>query len=279
MSEQIPPGVVVVGVDTSPDSDRALHWALAHASRTRQLLRLVHVTPRMSGAREADAVLEHALSAIADHDGIGGVTTERIDEALLGPGEVLLQATGDASMLVLGAGGQAGTTGSRIGSTSQYTTRYATCPVVTVRPAADAGAARILVGVDDSDGAQDALSFTFEVAAPRGVGVTAIHVWQPVGSQAPGAVRRMPGDVGAQLAEADRLLGGWLWPWQQKYPEVPVTAEVIPGRPDPVLTHASDHAALVVVGARGGAAVSGPLRGSVSQDVLRHARCPVAVAH
>lgn len=290
MTVHTPPGAVVVGVDSSADGDRAVEWALAHASRTHQPVHLVHVSPRtlppahsFPGARtvaeeteEADTVLEEAL-AVAQ--GVDRVTAERVEDPLLATGEALVLAARDASMLVVGARGHGGLTGLLMGSVSQYAARHATCPVVTVRKPTDLGADRIVVGVDDSDGAQDALALGFELASDRGVGVTAVHAWHAVGTHGPGVALPMPRDFGAQLAEENHLLGNRLERWQKKYPDVPVTPEVIPGHPASVLTHASEHATLVVVGSRRRGPLGAMLLGSVSQAVLHHARCPVAVAH
>lgn len=290
MTEHNPTGAVVVGVDSSPDSDLALIWAMAHASRTHRPLHLVHVSARIlaeahvypghvTAAREGDAVLDEALAVAADSHGIPQVTSERVGDPHLGIGEALLRAAGDASMLVLGARGHGGITGLVIGSVSQYAARHATCPVVTVRKPADSGSGRIVVGVDDSDAAQDALALAFEVASCRGVAVTAIQAWHPVVAHGPGVALPMPSDIGERLAEEAHLLGNRLWQWQEKYPDVPVIPEVVQGHPAAMLTYASEHAALVVVGARGRGAFTGLLLGSVSQTVLHHARCAVAVVH
>ena len=50
-----------------------------------------------------------------------------------------------------------------------------------------------------------------------------------------------------------------------------------PATPTPALFAASARASLLVVGSRGHGGVTGMLRGSVSQHVVRHSQCPVAV--
>ena len=68
-----------------------------------------------------------------------------------------------------------------------------------------------------------------------------------------------------------------LEPWREKYPDVRLLAEAVPGHPGHLLAVASQHAALVVVGSRGRGTLTETLLGSVSQAVLHHAHCPVAV--
>ena len=63
-----------------------------------------------------------------------------------------------------------------------------------------------------------------------------------------------------------------------KYPAVEVEITVMEGSAPWALVQASNGAALVVVGSRGHGGFTGLLLGSVSQALLRHAACPVAVA-
>ena len=71
---------------------------------------------------------------------------------------------------------------------------------------------------------------------------------------------------------ADRLAG-----WAEKYPDVTVRRLVARDRPARALVEESGRAQLVVVGSRGRGGISGLLLGSVSQALLHHAACPVAV--
>ena len=59
--------------------------------------------------------------------------------------------------------------------------------------------------------------------------------------------------------------------------QVGVQTVATEGHPAKILTEHSRHADLVVVGARGRGSLAGWLLGSVSQELLRHASCPVAV--
>ena len=77
---------------------------------------------------------------------------------------------------------------------------------------------------------------------------------------------------------ARELLADAVAPWALKYPAVEVEITVMAGSAPWALVQASNGAALVVVGSRGHGGFTGLLLGSVSQALLRHAACPVAVA-
>lgn len=61
------------------------------------------------------------------------------------------------------------------------------------------------------------------------------------------------------------------------FPQVPVTAEVVPGRPAAVLVERSSEAPLLVLGHRGSGGFARLPLGSVSWQVATHAACPVIV--
>jgi nucleotide-binding universal stress UspA family protein len=81
----------------------------------------------------------------------------------------------------------------------------------------------------------------------------------------------------AAPARADAWLSEALAGWREKYPDVVVHAEVIRAHPVAGLVSASTAQYLLVVGKHGHHAMTGTLLGSVSQGVLHHATCPVAV--
>jgi nucleotide-binding universal stress UspA family protein len=289
MSVQTPRDAIVVGVDSSADSDRAVGWALGLARRTGKTLHLVHVQPappetvtdtysRRRWAEAGRLVLSNAELNVENHDGVT-VSSESVEDARLTITETLVEASRKAAVLVLGARGHGGYAGLLTGSVSQHATRHATCPVVTVRQSADPAATRVVAGVDRSDGSEQALRLAFPLASDLGAGLTVIHAWRAPALHGAGtAVLPMPPDAPAVIREQEQRLAEQIEPWRSKFPGVPVVLEVIPGHAARVLADASEHAALVVVGSRGHGAFSDLLLGSVSQSVLHHARCPVAVA-
>jgi nucleotide-binding universal stress UspA family protein len=248
-----PQGSIVVGVEGSADSDRAVEWAARAAARLDATLHIVCALNEITAAEEADRILA-AARTLAAQIGVTEISAEQVDAA---PAPALIAASGSAQLVVVGARGHGALGGIVIGSVSQHVSRHAACPVVVVREPADPRANRIVVGLDGSPESDKALGFAFDAASRAGAPLVAIHGWR--------------------FSSAGRALAEQLAGWAEKYPDVEVTREAIPVHPARVLADASEQAALVVVGSRGRGAFAGLLLGSVSQAVLSHARCPVAI--
>ena len=142
---------VVVGVDGSETSDRALRWALDDARARGGIVAAVHawhVPFSMSltaGTRDLSAFEDAAgrlLDQVVDATAAGyrDVTVERV---LVGgsPADTLLGAARDAALVVVGGRGVGGFRGLLLGSVSQQLAHHAPCPVVVV-PAATSRAGR-----------------------------------------------------------------------------------------------------------------------------------------
>jgi nucleotide-binding universal stress UspA family protein len=141
-------GPVVVGVDGSPQSLRALRWAAEEARRWEAPLTLVwawepslvHELASAAGPGD-EAGVERAARGAADGldrvvadaaATLDGLAVER--RVVRGrPVSVLLQESEDAAMLVVGARGQGGFEKLLLGSVSEQCVHHATGPVVVVR--------------------------------------------------------------------------------------------------------------------------------------------------
>jgi len=134
---------IVVGIDGSVASLRALRWALGQAESTDAMVEAVTAwdipTPYGAGPTvlagedlEASARLSLAASvadASAEHPDV-----EVHQHVLQGhPAPVLLDQAKGAELLVVGSHGHGGLAGAMLGSVSQRCTQHATCPVVVVR--------------------------------------------------------------------------------------------------------------------------------------------------
>jgi nucleotide-binding universal stress UspA family protein len=181
-------------------------------------------------------------------------------------------------MVVLGDRGLGGFTGLLIGSVAVAVTAHAACPVVVVRgPESDLTAPLpepVVVGVDGSSTSEAALAFAFEEASLRRVPLVAVHVWRDLLLDATLAPLL---DWDAIESDERQVLAERLAGWSEKYPDVAVRRLVAYDRPARALVGESGRAQLVVVGSRGRGGLHGMLLGSVSQALLHHAHCPVAV--
>jgi nucleotide-binding universal stress UspA family protein len=134
---------IVVGIDGSQCSDRALHWAITEARATDRPLLLVHVwhwhtdvvaSPMsLVGASDARNAGRHLLSRALTQARRQGVTaTGRLLEGAAA--KTLVKAAEGAAMLVVGSHGHRGLSRAFVGSVSTGCVRQAHCPVVVIPP-------------------------------------------------------------------------------------------------------------------------------------------------
>lgn len=289
MSSQ--PTTVVAGYDGSPASLTALHWAAAEAVRLRAPLRIVEAFELMVISRPSPGKIvplaavrearEKGLSALTEKIRLqySGLT---VDSLLIegSPAGTLVEETAHAQLLVLGSRGLGGWGGLIVGSVAVQVAAHAQCPVVVVpadlRPRAHE-ARTVVVGVDGSKTSSKAVDFAFEQAEALGAEVVAVHAWtSPYLTYENG--RSMLEFDDEQVQESCRLLvsesvaGAVL-----DHPDVPWTTKLISGQAARALLLTAESADLVVVGSRGRGGFTGLLLGSISQNVLHHAHCPVAI--
>ncbi|MER7459544.1 universal stress protein [Micromonospora sp. NPDC126480] len=133
----------------------------------------------------------------------------------------------------------------------------------------------IVVGVDGSEGGRRALRWAAGEAAARGGTVQIVVAWRwdgietgPTAATNPDAERQRAYDV-LRREMADLLA------WQG--PGHPVAGEVVEGRPADALTAAARTADLLVLGSHGHSRLRHTVLGSVSEECVRKASCPVVV--
>ncbi|MGW0599304.1 universal stress protein [Streptomyces sp. NPDC002776] len=281
-------GPVVVGVDGSEASLTAVRVAAREAALRGVGLRLVHAfggpsvhvppwSPASAGVRElVDGTLaeaERRARTAAPH-------LEISRDVVVGePVMVLELETRTASLAVVGSRGLSRFGSLLLGSTAAHLAAHAGCPVLVVRGRPDP-AGPVLLAVDGSPHAEPAVEFAFAHASRHGTDLVALHAWNTHTERvydAPGDPPFVTYDEERLRHEEERVLAEALVGPGEKYPDVEVRRRLVRGRVRHTLIEASADAGLVVVGARGRGGFTGLLLGSVSQAVLHHADCPVAV--
>jgi nucleotide-binding universal stress UspA family protein len=135
--------------------------------------------------------------------------------------------------------------------------------------------ARIVVGIDGSEGSKAALRWARNEARALAARLDVVHVWQypwvvtASGAAATGVGRDEFEAEGRRLLEqeTDELETG----------DVEIHRRLGTGNAAEVLLRAADGADLLVVGSRGRGGFAGLLLGSVSQQCAQHAPCPVVI--
>ncbi|SFY47188.1 universal stress protein [Streptomyces sp. F-1] len=283
---------VVVGVDGSPSSLEAVETAAHEAVLSGVGLRLVHafgwssIHPPHGGPpwNRAEAGVRELVDGTLVEAELRAhriaPDTDIHREVTVGEPVVVLEIESrTASLVVVGSRGLGGFGGLLLGSTAVHLAAYGRCPVLVVRGRPDP-AGPVLLAVDGSPAGERAVEFAFAEASVRGADLLALHVWNAWSERVPEGPDdqlRIVVDVDRLREEEQRLLDETLSPWRTRYPGVAVEQRLVRSRIRPALIEASRDAQLVVAGARGRGGFGGLLLGSVSQALLQHAHCPVAV--
>ena len=138
---------------------------------------------------------------------------------------------------------------------------------------------KIVVGVDGSAGSREALRWAFAEAQIRNATLEAVIVWQyPVTASLPTfGVMDTPADF--QSEARTTLIEILASEGITAEAPIPVSTLVAEGNPARALLDASSESDLLVVGSRGHGGFTGVLVGSISQQCVHHASCPVVVVH
>ena len=278
---------MVVGLDGSPGSAKALEWAGAHVDQF-GLIQPVSAwqypwwafSPTMFGPpsvpsdsefqAEAERVANEMLSGLDPAD----LLELRIVHGLTGPTVVRIGET--ASLIVVGTRGRGGVAASLLGSTSLYCVNHATTPVAVVPPDATVARSfeRAVVGIDGSDNSLAALEWALQNTPPD-TEIEAVYGWEGESSTvaAVSALAQRQLDtlarelVESAVADARRHTGC----------DRAITLRPECGDPRLALRDASDGADVLIVGARGRRGVPYLLLGSVASAVLSHPVVPTIV--
>lgn len=286
---------VVVGIDGSTSSRSALVWA-AHEARLRGLgLLVVHSRFRPSYdvvfaggfylppiADEEDEMAEILRVAVELAREVDAQLEVEVSARTGPPAASLLEAAGErAELVVVGSRGLGAFGSLFLGSVSIHLAARSPVPVVVVpaeTPFSTVGP--VVVGVDGSphsrtavvEAAREAvrrqvpLDVVASYTVPADLLVTPLTTGREELREAFRAQAQENADEAARAAsvEDDDLL---------------VRTHVVEGPPAEEIARVADPASLVVVGSRGHGELTGPMLGSVSQHLLRHARWPVLVTH
>jgi nucleotide-binding universal stress UspA family protein len=261
---------VVVGVDGSASSTRALDLAIAEAATRGWPLHVVHVSRRPS---HRDDVLLTARAHVEDTAHHLSLQCSSVPGS---PADVLARTAGPHGVVVVGRRGLGAVGSLLLGSTSAALVANAPCPVYVVSPGDRADAGRVVLGVAE-DTAPAVAAFAFDEAARLGAELVALHAWE---SSVPlrEAMTRSPAEVRQErMAREQAVLEEALSPLRSLHPDVPVRGVTSTQDPVDLLRTWSTRADLVVVGRGSLGRRFAPEVDSTAYAVLHRSGCPVVV--
>ncbi|MDX6347752.1 MAG: hypothetical protein QOF84_2542 [Streptomyces sp.] len=282
---------LVVGVDGSESSLRAVDWAVREAARHGVPLRLVYASlweryegtmPPFSHGRPSEQVMaEHIIGSAAERARLGNPDVKLSTDVLPEDTEsALLREGTEAFALVTGHRGRGELAGLLLGSVGLAVASRARCPVIVVRgaqPNEQGTFGRVALGVGDAGEGSAAVAFAFREAEVRGGGLDALRAWRSPARELPDFPTHQAEAADPHGREAGRFLDDALRATARDHPGVVVRRETREGTARDALLDAATTADLLVVGARRRRGSFGMHLGPVNHAVLHHSACPVAI--
>ncbi len=287
---------IVIGLEDSPGSARALDQALREAASTGGTARAIHAwtTPvwlgpvsglvhdllisgdsRAATAKDlADELLDKGLSRFVASPAAPAIAEAREGEA----GRVLVLAATDAALVVVGGRAHGYVTGALLGSATAYVLHHALCPVMVVPAVGDAaeGFLRVVVGMDEHPASRSALRWGYDAARRHGCPLVVVHSW----------LMTMPPELADRpfaepLPDYETAARAWIRTELAAVASVPtlpdVHIEIRYGSPAPALLEEAGPQDLLVIGTRGRGGFAELVLGSVALQCAQHSRGTVVV--
>lgn len=287
---------VLFSTDFSKSSDQAFPYAVqlaqTYGAELHMLHALVlhaddpghpehHLPDREEIERTLRDVTETRMGETTEGAGVGELEVKRAIHRDLSPAPAILDyaSENDIDVIVMGTHGRRGVRHLLMGSVAEEVVRLASCPVLTVREMKGEGGVRsiekILVPTDFSKHAELAVDYAKALAEPLGARLVLVHAveeviypefYMPVVAE----------DSAEQLqARAEEHLQKTIA--RIESPGVEASIEVRRGRPALEIAEfaETEDADLIVMASHGLTGLRHFLLGSVTEQVIRRAPCPV----
>jgi nucleotide-binding universal stress UspA family protein len=280
---------VVAGIDGSDTALGGARWAAEFATRHALPLTLLHAIPKLdwhfAGAdppaeldrsTDGDRVLAAAETAVRSTHPDLAIRTVAVNGAVA---TALADASQSARLLVVGTGAA---DHRALGGHAVRIAHRTHCPIVVWRPPVAKRTGKplpVVVGVDESDESTRALAEAFDIAGMLHAPLTVVHMWE-IGAAV--GLGYSQGLMDWQLldllqSKQRQCMDELVEPFASKCRNAHVTKVFQDVSPAKGLTDLSREAQLVVVGSHGRGKLADSILGSVSQNLIHHAECPVLV--
>lgn len=286
VSKRVSLSKILVTTDFSPESDRALDYALALARRYDARIYLAHVIapdpflyaePALAEAtyEKVRQAAEQGMADILVSGKLRGIP----HEVLLEEGQVwqtleqMIQKH-EIDLVVTATHGRGKVHKVLIGSVAEEIFRQANCAVLTVGPRVKGEPARevelknILFATDFGAGAEKAAAHAFSLAQEHGARLTMLHVIQEATAFTEESVRRQRE---FNIEKLEQLVPEGAENWCK-----PVFRATFGEAAEEIITMAREtNADLIVMGAKARKNLAGHVPGTIAYNVVVKAGCPV----
>src|SRR5690349_22817623 len=277
---------ILVTTDFSPESDRALDYALALARRYDARIYLAHVIapdpffyaePALAEAtyEKVRQAAEQGMADILVSAKLRGVPHEvLLEEGSVWPAIEKLIGEHETDLVVTATHGRGKVHKVLIGSVAEEIFRQAKCAVLTVGPRVKGEPARevelrnILFATDFGAGAEKAAAHAFSLAQEHGARLTMLHVVQEATAFTEESVRRQRE---FNIQKLEKLMPEGAENWCK-----PVFRATFGEATEEIITMAREtNADLIVMGAKAMKNLAGHAPFAVAYHVVTKAHCPV----
>lgn len=277
---------VVVGVDGSPGSTRAVEYGAREAERLGTGLSLVHVDPVYTPVASVRPLVPDDLTAgskamlkAAARIASGAASQVPVSTELRrgSASQMLVAASAQAQLVVVGRETVPALLRFYLEAVTLGVAARAEHPVVSVppgwRPAV--GRPRVVVGYKDAAHSTELLLHAVDEAVARRADLTVVHSWMLPGVYDDIIVERAHG--AEQDARARAEIEGLLAPVRAAHPETCIDVRITHDQPAHALREAARGADLLLVMRRVHGFPPALQLGSTSRDLMHRATCPVEV--
>ncbi|MBE4720037.1 universal stress protein [Pseudarthrobacter sp. AB1] len=272
---------IAVATNDSAQSQAAVRWAAQRAARAHVALVILHVVDDRWVAEpmpwtgmlleKADELLETAAGRVRGTVPVE-ITTKVLEGGVAGS---LGKYSTKVSMLVVGSG--APHLGGSLTDRALQVAAAAKCPVAVIGDHEIEGRQGVVVGVDGSEEATQAVAFAAAEADREGQELTVVYAsrgpdrWIDSAALTEHLAQRVQDEEQVVLSETISGLG-------EDYPDL-VVHKVLETEMEPAvaLVQAAASARLLVVGSRGRGGFKRLLLGSTAHAVLTHPPCPTVI--
>lgn len=266
---------IVVGVDGGAAARSALAWVADRCVAHEAEVDVVHVVT------DAGVRREHTAAVLADAEGIlRTVAPEQnvhVQRAEGGVARTLGELSAGTDLLVIGVDPDHPLRAALGGWLPLRVIARSVPPVCIVPVGWTPREGRITVGLDDDESSTDALTFAAGEADETSRGLRVVHAWHLPEPAIDGSAALLV-QPERLLQEHREILDAATRSLQRRFPRVHIEADLVRSHPaDALLTHAPT-ASMIVIGTHRDGVLAGGYSGSVAQDILWRAGCPIVVA-